>query len=251
MLKVLIVDDEALARETVKLLVNELESDVICHEAADGHQGLSVAERERPDIIVLDIEMPGMSGVELAKYLPSGSVVIFATAFNEYAVTAFELNAIDYLLKPFNDERFSAAWARAKQRMADEQQDDLMRINQALTSILEQRDSQYRKRLVIRDPGRIRLVDVGDIDFISGAGNYAEVHLSNGTQVLHRETLSALEGQLDPDVFVRIHRSSIVRRNSIVELRPNDRGDYQVILKSGETLTLSRRHRNKFDQIIG
>lgn len=249
MYKVLVADDESLARETIKLLLSEQQEIDKVYEAADGNEALKLAELHHPQIVFLDIEMPGMSGIELAKKLPNDCVVVFATAFNEYAVTAFELNAIDYLLKPFEDERFYAALERAKLRFKEEKQQDYSKISEAIQHILSGNSKTYRERLVIRDPGRIRLVDVEHIDYITGAGNYAEIHLQDGKQVLHRETLSALEEQLDPNTFVRIHRSSIVRRSCISELRPNDKGDYSVILHNGEVLTLSRRNRAKLEEL--
>ncbi len=249
MYKVLVADDESLARETIKLLLSEQHEIAEVIEAADGNEALQLAELHHPQIVFLDIEMPGMSGIELAKRLPEDCVVVFATAFNEYAVTAFELNAIDYLLKPFEDERFYAALERAKQRFKEDKQQDYSKISEAIQHILNGQNKTYRERLVIRDPGRIRLVDVDHIDYITGAGNYAEIHLQDGKQVLHRETLSALEEQLDPSIFVRIHRSSIVRRSCISELRPNDKGDYSVILHNGEVLTLSRRNRAKLEEL--
>lgn len=249
MLNILIADDESLARETIKMLLSNQQDVAKIFEAEDGNQALALAEQFKPQIIFLDIEMPGITGIELAKNLPSDCVVIFATAYNEFAVTAFELNAIDYLLKPFDDDRFYAALERARTRLREEQLEDYSKISEAIQQMLHEQQRPYRERLVIRDPGRIRLVDVEQINYITGAGNYAEIHLNDGKQILHRETLSSLEEQLDPNVFVRIHRSSIVRRSCISELRPNDKGDYSVILHTGEVLTLSRRNRAKLEEL--
>lgn len=249
MLKILVADDEPLARETIKMLLQEQSDISEIIEAGDGNKTLELAEEHQPDIIFLDIEMPGRSGIELAKYLPVNSVVVFATAYNEHAVAAFELNAVDYLLKPFDDGRFYAAYEKAKQRLKDDDGEDIGKITDIIQQMMGEKQKQYKERLVIRDPGRIRLVDVDNINYITGAGNYAEIHLNDGTQVLHRETLSVLEQQLDPAIFVRIHRSSIVRRSCVSELRPNDKGDYSVILHSGEVLTLSRRNRAKLDEL--
>lgn len=230
MLNILIADDESLARETIKMLLSSQQDVAQVFEAEDGNQALALANKLKPQIIFLDIEMPGITGIELAKNLPSECVVIFATAYNEFAVSAFELNAIDYLLKPFDDDRFYAALDRARNRLREEQLEDYSKISEAIQQMLHEQQKPYRERLVIRDPGRIRLVDVEQINYITGAGNYAEIHLNDGKQILHRETLSSLEEQLDPTIFVRIHRSSIVRRSCISELRPNDKGDYSVIL---------------------
>lgn len=249
MLKVLIADDEYLARETVKLLLKSAPDVVEIYEAEDGNQALVLANQYQPDIVILDIEMPGISGIELAKHLPKDSIVIFATAYTEHALDAFEINAIDYILKPFDDERFFMAFDRAREKRKDDEIQDYSKISEMIQQMALEKQKQYRERLVIRDPGRIRLIDVDQIDYITGAGNYAEIHLSDGSHMLHRETLSALEEQLDPAVFVRIHRSSIVRRSCISELRPNDKGDYSVILQNGDVLTLSRRNRTKLDEL--
>lgn len=249
MLKVLIADDEYLARETVKLLLKSAPDVVEIYEAEDGNQALVLANQYQPDIVILDIEMPGISGIELAKHLPKDSIVIFATAYTEHALDAFEINAIDYILKPFDDERFFMAFDRAREKRKDDEIQDYSKISEMIQQMALEKQKQYRARLVIRDPGRIRLIDVDQIDYITGAGNYAEIHLSDGSHMLHRETLSALEEQLDPAVFVRIHRSSIVRRSCISELRPNDKGDYSVILQNGDVLTLSRRNRTKLDEL--
>ncbi len=250
MLKVLVADDESLARQTLKLLLSKIPYVQEVYEAEDGNQALVLAHEHHPNIVILDIEMPGISGIELAKHLPKKCIVIFATAYNEFAVEAFDLNAIDYILKPFDDDRFFTAFERAAERHKDEESQNIHALNDTIRQIMQNKQVEYRQRLVIRDPGRIRLIDVDQINYITGAGNYAEVHLADNKQVLHRETLSELESQLDPFVFVRIHRSSIVRRSFIVELRPNDKGDYSVILRSGESLTLSRRNRSKLDELI-
>ncbi|GAB5379901.1 MAG: LytTR family DNA-binding domain-containing protein [Aliiglaciecola sp.] len=249
MLKVLIADDEHLARETIKLLLREQDDIGEIREAEDGNQALTMATEYKPDVIFLDIEMPGISGIQVAKHIPKECIIIFATAYNEHAVEAFELNAIDYILKPFDDERFAKAISKVREKINDKQHDDYSKLGDIIQKMMGDQPKSYRERLVIRDPGRIRLIDVEQINFITGAGNYAEIHLIDGKQVLHRETLSALEEQLDPHHFVRIHRSSIVRRSSISELRPNDKGDYTVVLQSGETLTLSRRNRAKLDEL--
>jgi len=249
MLKVLIADDESLARETVKLLLSSIPEVTEIYEAENGSQTRILANQHQPDIAILDIEMPNMSGIEVCKYLPENCVIIFATAYNEYAVEAFENNAIDYILKPFDDERFYGAFARAKKRCLDTKTHNYSKLTEMVQQIMADTQTQHRQRLVIRDSGRIRLTDVDQIKYITGAGNYAEIHLSDGKQVLHRQTLYTLEDQLDPKVFVRIHRSSIVRCSYIAELRPNDKGDYCVILQSGENLTLSRRYRHKLDEL--
>jgi len=251
MLNFLIADDEQLARETVCMLLSNHGGFGQVWEAETGTQALDLARKHQPDIVLLDIELPGMTGIEVAKGITHECVIIFITAFDEFAVTAFELNAVDYLLKPFEDQRFYDAIEKA-QRLANERQPtDYQKINAVVNQLLHVNNKTYKERLVIRDPGRIRLIDVCSVKYVTGAGNYAEVHLDDGNHVLHRETLTALESQLNPDEFVRIHRSTIVRRSAISELRPNDKGDYSVILTSGETLTLSLSNKDKLEELTG
>ncbi|NMP33405.1 response regulator transcription factor [Thalassotalea sp. M1531] len=251
MLNVLVADDEPLARETIKLLLKDQKDIGHVLEAQDGNQVLEVFKETKPDLVFLDIQMPGKTGIELAEQLPSETVIIFATAYDQYAITAFELNAIGYLLKPFDDDKFYAALDKARKQIASKSSTDFKKVGQLIQHMVDEQDRPFKSRLVVKDPGRIRLVDVEQINYIAGAGNYAEVHLFDVNPVLHRETLTSLEKQLDPKVFVRIHRSTIVRRSSVSELRPNENGDYTVILKSGEQLTLSRRNKAKIDELIG
>jgi two-component system LytT family response regulator len=250
MLKVLIADDERIARDIIALLLSSQTDIETIEEAKHGTQVLQKVQQNRPDIIFLDIQMPGMTGIQLAEKLDPSIVIVFVTAYNEYAIEAFELNATDYLLKPFEDKRFFSAWERAKNRVLERVETDYVKLAELVKQIKYGKQHDYKSRLLVKEPGRIRLIDVEQIDFIGGAGNYAELHLFDGKVILHRETLTILEAQLDPELFIRIHRSSIVRRSSVQELRPNDKGDYIVILKSGHALTLSRRNKAKLNELL-
>lgn len=250
MLKVLIADDERIAREIIKLLLTKQADIGQIIEAKDGNQALQYALEYTPDIIFLDIQMPGQSGIQLADKLPAKSNIIFVTAYDKYAVEAFELCAIDYLLKPFEDERLYMALDKARRHIQESILQVREDMGQLLGHLAEQHSEVYKTRLIVKEPGRIRFIEVEQINYITGAGNYAEVHLFDGNCVLHRETLTNLENQLDPDIFVRIHRSSIVRQTSICELKPNEKGDYSVLLKSGEVLVLSRRNKTKLTELL-
>jgi len=250
MIDVLVVDDEKIARETVKLLLKEHGGVANVYEAADGNQALASYKKYQPDMVFLDIQMPGLSGIEVAQELADDCVIIFATAYDHYAITAFEINAIDYLLKPFDDDRFNAAFERGKKQLQKREKPDFKKLGDLIQLMQQEQSLQFKSRLVVKDPGRIRLIDIDDIKYIAGAGNYAEVHLLDGKHLLHRETLTSLETELDPKVFVRIHRSTIVRRSYVTELRPNEKGDYSVFLKTGEQLTLSRRNKNKLEALL-
>ncbi|MDM7861467.1 LytTR family DNA-binding domain-containing protein [Alteromonas sp. ASW11-36] len=245
MIKVLIVDDEPLARECIAYLLNDTAEAVQCLQAENGDHALQLLAKENVDVAFLDMQMPGISGLQLAKQLPETVLKVFVTAYDEFALPAFEVNAVDYLLKPYSDARFAQAWQKVLAKLQP-----LQPVQNGPKPPISER-AGCKSRLVVRDPGRIRLIDVKHVNYITGAGNYVELHLDDGKTVLHRETMTALEQQLDPDVFIRIHRSSIVRRSFVIELRPNDKGDYTVILESGDLLTLSRRNRDKIEALTG
>ncbi|RDV28956.1 DNA-binding response regulator [Alteromonas aestuariivivens] len=250
MIKVLVADDECLARQAITIPLGRRPDVGVVYEAASGIRALELAEAHSPDVVFLDIQMPGLSGIEIASRLQGKAAIVFVTAYQEFAVSAFELGVADYLLKPVSEIRLygaldkalktyppgNAYWPQQPRHGAESQSGGSM---------------AYKTRLVIKEPGRIRLVDVNDISYIVGAGNYAEVHLLDGSAILHRETMTSLEHQLDPVVFVRIHRSSIVRCGHIAELRPTNNGDYAVLLKQGQALTLSRRNKHKLAFLLG
>ena len=249
-LKVLIADDEPLARQSIALLLQQERAIVQIEQAADGKQAMAMFEQLQPDLVFLDIQMPGFTGIELAGYFAGKAEVVFVTAYDQYAITAFELDAIDYLLKPFDDERFQQSLQRAINRIREHQLSDLTRVSDVIRQLQQDSGSRYKSKLIIKDPGRIRLQDVDQIDYIRGAGNYAEIHLFDGKMLLHRATMSTLEQQLDPQVFTRIHRSVIIRQARISELRLNERGDYTVILKDGQQFSLSRQNKHKLEQLL-
>lgn len=249
MLKILVADDEPLARESIAALLDKDGGEYQVFLANDGEQALELAWQERPQLLFLDIQMPGATGIEVAAELPPETVVVFTTAYDEYAVKAFELNAIDYLLKPFKNARLFEALGKAKRQIDEQAYLDQRAIN-ALSKDLNASNSGFKDRIVIREPKRVRFVDVSTVKYISGAGNYAELHLYNGGSILYRETLSNLEAVLDPKDFRRIHRSTIVRLSSVAELQPNYQGDYTVLLNSGEQLMLSRRYKDKLQDIL-
>jgi two-component system LytT family response regulator len=250
MLKVLIADDERIARDIIALLLSSQTGIETIEEARDGAQVLEKVQQSRPDIIFMDIEMPGTTGLQLAKMLDPSIVVVFVTAYDEFALAAFELNATDYLLKPFEDKRFFTAWERAKKKVLEKVKTDYVKLAELVNLMKDDIQKNHKSRLLVKEPGRIRLIDVEQINFITGAGNYAELHLFDEKVILHRETLTVLEEQLDPALFIRIHRSSIVRLSSLQELQSNDNGDCTVVLKSGDALTLSRSNKIKLNELL-
>lgn len=248
--KILVADDEPLARESIVALLRKEGTEAEILQAQDGEEALEIAWTEKPELVFLDIQMPGITGIQVAEELPENTVVVFSTAYDEYAVKAFELNAVDYLLKPFKNARFYEALAKAEQHVKDKQFLSQQMVSSLANDMQQLQPKSYKSRLVIKEPKRVRIVDVDQVKYITGAGNYAELHLFNSTSVLYRETLSNLEQMLNPDDFRRIHRSTIVRLSCITELQPNYQGDYSVLLGSEEQLLLSRRYKDNLEDLL-
>ncbi|HEX3758050.1 MAG TPA: LytTR family DNA-binding domain-containing protein [Kofleriaceae bacterium] len=236
-IRALVVDDEQHARANVRTLLDAEPRWRVIGECENAAALRDAVAAEIPDVVFLDIRLPGTSGIELARLLHQlepRPLVVFTTAFESYAVSAFDVQAIDYLLKPFDDQRFQVALRRAEQALA--------------SALAPGTAARYAQRLVIRSIGRVQFVDVAQIDWLEASGNYVEIHAGKQT-LLHRERLRVLEDQLDPAEFVRIHRSTIVQRAAIKELRPLAGGDYSVMLWCGVPLRLSRTYRAALDVI--
>lgn len=249
MKRVLVVDDEQLARQNLTSLLAQCAEPLQIMEARDGNDALKQVAEFLPDIVFLDIEMPGLSGIDVATHIGEKCLVVFVTAYDQYAVNAFELNAIDYLLKPFDDERFMLSWEKILCRSVAHATTDFKQFSTFFEMMMEEREHRYKSRLVVKDPGRIRLLEVAEVNYAQGAGNYVEIHMTDGRKLLHRETMNALANQLNPMEFVRIHRSSIVRISFIKELIPNERGDYCIRLKNDVELSVSRANKHRLLQI--
>jgi len=247
-MRVAVVDDERLARRRLRRLVSALPGVEVVAEAADGPSAVDCIQTARPDVVLLDVQMPEHDGFTVLRSLaPPLPLVIFVTAHDEFAVDAFDVHAVDYLLKPISRERLLAALGRARERLARPSE---MQAALAALRELTRRLTHAVHRLPVRSEGRIDLVDVAAIDWIEAADNYVVIHTGRRTHIL-RETLSGLERRLDPRTFVRIHRSTIVRVDRIVRLMVALRGDYDVVLADGATLTLSRTHRARLEQALG
>jgi two-component system, LytTR family, response regulator len=249
-LRALIVDDEALARTAlVRLLKRERDVSLI-GQCDDGESAVQTIRQAQPDIVFLDVQMPEMDGFQVvaaigAERMP---VTIFVTAFDRYAIRAFDANAVDYLLKPFAPDRLARALARARERCLGKQDKEAA---QRLFSLLDSRlQSDYAQRLAVAIGGRIVFVPVADIDWIEAEGNYARLHVSRKAFDV-RETLQALMEKLDPREFIRIHRSTIVNARRIREVQPWFQGSHIVVLQSGEELRMSRYQRDAVDRLLG
>jgi two-component system LytT family response regulator len=250
-IRVLLVDDEPLAREMIREMLKDDSNAEVVAECINGREAIEAIQEHNPDLIFLDVQMPEIGGFEVLEALKSVHMphVIFVTAYDQYAVRAFEVHALDYLLKPFDRERFESAWRRASEHILATRNGAM---DQRILAILEElkAGSKYLERLVIKSGGRVFFLDTDDIDWIEAEGNYVSVHTGKKSHLL-RETISSLEAQLDPKKFLRIHRSSIVKIDRIKELQPWFHGEYRVILLDGTQLTLSRNYRENLQEALG
>jgi two-component system LytT family response regulator len=259
-IRALIVDDEPAARAAIRTLLADDAEVRVVGECADGRAALQAIRNEAPDLLFLDVQMPEMDGFALLRELAPTElpVVVFVTAYDQYALHAFDVHALDYLLKPFDDQRFRASLARAKQQV---RQGRLGALSQELLALLDGggrpaggggggRDGQYLKRLVIKSGGRVTILGVKDIDWIEAEGDFVKIHTGRAWHLL-RETMKQLETQFDPARFVRIHRSTIVNVERIKELQPYFRGEYVVILHDGTSLKLSRGYKDHLESALG
>jgi two-component system LytT family response regulator len=248
--RVLVADDEPLARERLRTLLAAEDWLEIVAECPNGTETIAAIETIQPDLVFLDVQMPGASGFEVIEAIGAARMppVVFVTAFDRYALRAFDVHALDYLLKPFDRERFQVALERARQQLERKPDGEFERRLIALVEDLK--PTQRLERFVVRSGGRVFFVRADEIDWIEAAGNYVKLHVG-GEAHLFRETMAALETRLDPDTFFRIHRSHIVNIERVKELQPWFNGEYVVFLRSGARLTLSRGYREKLQERIG
>jgi two-component system LytT family response regulator len=250
-IRVLVADDEPLARERLRTLLAREDWLEIVAECPNGPETIDSIGRLQPDLVFLDIQMPGATGFEVIEAVGPARMplVVFVTAFDHYALRAFDVHALDYLLKPFDRERFEQALGRARQQLERRTNGDLERRLLELVQDLKP-SAQRLERFVIKSGGRVFFVRAEEIDWIEAAGNYVKLHVGAEAH-LFRETMNALEAQLDPDTFFRIHRSHIVNIERVKELQPWFNGEYVVFLQNGTRLTLSRGYREKLQERIG
>lgn len=257
-MRVLIVDDEELARRGLEIRLLKMTDVEICGHSRNGREALEAVPRLRPDVIFLDIQMPGMDGFDVLRALagPQMPIIIFATAFDRFAIQAFEANALDYLLKPIDEQRLDAAMQRARRQLAEREASEHrsrllslvcrlsgeeLTLEQALDNAARD-EASYIRRLAIRDGGSTVLLDVEDIDWIEAAGDYMCIHGAGRTHVM-RATLKRLEALLDPGLFVRVHRSTIVNCRRVSSMRPHINGEYFLRVGDDKEVKLSRNYR--------
>lgn len=248
--RVLIVDDEPLARDRIREMLKNDRGIRIVGEARNGAEAIEAITSHAPDIVFLDVQMPGMDGFEVLKALAVKPMplIIFVTAYDQHAIRAFDVHAIDYLLKPFDRKRFAKALDRAKEQMRRTNEPDTGRILKLLEEL--KAETGYLERFSIKNGETILFVRAEDVDSIEAEGNYVRLNLADSSYLL-RDTLSSVESQIDPRRFVRIHRRTIVNMNRVKELQIWARGESRVVLHGGASHTLSRGYREHFENFVG
>jgi two-component system, LytTR family, response regulator len=248
-LRTIVVDDEQLAREELCFLLGQLGGVELIGQASNGIEALRVVEETNPDLVMLDVQMPGLTGFEVARRLVRASVdthFVFVTAYDQHAIEAFEVNAVDYLLKPFDADRLQHAIDRARTRIASQSDTALAERLQAL---LASHEPRVVDRLVVRNGERFELVPLAAIDWVEAANNYVQLHCGLKQHLLG-ETLTSLERRLDPRQFLRVHRSRMVNTSRIVAVHLLMGGTYELELRDGTRLTSGRQYREAVQQLI-
>jgi two-component system LytT family response regulator len=248
-IRTLIADDEPLARHGVRLLLERDSGIEIVGEASGGVEAAEQILRLRPDLVFLDVQMVGCDGFETLKRVgPDATpVVVFVTAYDEYALRAFEFNAVDYLLKPYDDARFAAALDRARDLVLRKRVDA---VDNRITRLIEHIEGEGRDRILLKSSGEIIFLKTSEIDWIEAEGDYVKFHVTGRTHLM-RGTMSALEERLDPSRFIRIHRSTIVNADRLRKLSPSFEGEYAVVLQDGTKLRLSRGYHDRIKALLG
>ena len=248
-LTVLIVDDEPLAREGLRMLLADDPEIAAVQEAKNGHEAVEKIREGHPDLVFLDVQMPEMDGFSVIHEIGPEQMpaVVFVTAHDQYAIRAFEINAIDYLLKPVTGERFAQSLARAKARMRSSEP----RQENQILSLLETIASppRYLNRIAVPSAGKTSFIYVEDVDWIRAAENYVELHVAQASHLLH-VAMNTLEKSLDPEIFVRIHRSLMVNLRRVKEIQPVSHGEYMLLLQGGVRLQSGRTYHERIKALI-
>ena len=259
-IRALIVDDEPLARERLQELLEDAPAVTVVGTAEDGLDAVEDIRAQAPDLVFLDVQMPGMTGIDVIEEIGADDmpVTVFVTAYDQYAIKAFDLAAVDYLLKPFDDERFEQALRRAREQIANREDEAISErllhlLQERDPSLLEEenpRDEPYLERIAVQGRGKARIVPVDDLTHITADGSYAELHTDDDTYVI-RERMKTLAARLDPDMFVRVHRSAIVRLDEVELILRGGGGNYAVRLKDGTRLSVSRSRVDELQDRLG
>ncbi|WP_103020440.1 LytR/AlgR family response regulator transcription factor [Salinibacter altiplanensis] len=264
-IRALLVDDEPLARERLHELLEDAPTVTVVGAAEDGLEAVEAIRERAPDLVFLDVQMPGKNGIDVIEEIGTGAmpVTVFVTAYDQYAIQAFDLAAVDYLLKPFDDERFEQALRRAREQIANQadeavserllhllQERDPSLLNEERSKEKQSHDEPYLQRIAVQGRGKARIVPVDDLTHITADGSYAELHTGEDTYVI-RERMKTLAARLDPDTFVRVHRSAIVRLDEIEMILRGGGGNYAVRLKGGTRVSVSRSRVDELQDRLG
>jgi two-component system LytT family response regulator len=258
-IRALIVDDEPVARDGIRVLLRDDPEIEVVGECADGREAIEAIRELSPELVFLDVQMPEMDGFGVIEEIGAEAMpmVIFVTAYDQYALRAFDVAALDYLLKPYDDDRFATAVQRAKSLV---RRGAVGELSRKLIALLEGASGaavrrtpvpgDYLRRVMLKTGGRVIFLKVEEVDWIEAEGDYVRLHVGSNTHLL-RDTMKRLEAQLDPAKFVRTHRSTIVNLDRIKELHPYFHGDYVILLKNGTELKLSRSRRRALEERLG
>jgi two-component system, LytTR family, response regulator len=254
-IRTIIADDEHLARKKLRLLLGSEPGVQVVAECENGQQTIDAVRTHKPDLLLIDVRMPDLDGFQVLEQIGADEmpVVVFTTAYDQFAIRAFEAHALDYLLKPFEGERLHHAIERARLEILKSHDRDLTsRILDLLSKKTEPKTEsrQVDDRMVIRAGGKVVFLDVKEIDWIEAAANYVKLNVGKDSYLL-REGIGSVSERLDPDRFIRIHRSAIVNVRKIKELQPCESGEYIAVLKNGKELSCSRGYRNELQRLIG
>jgi two-component system LytT family response regulator len=251
-IRVLVADDELPARQRLVDLLRRDEQIASVSEAADGQTAVEMIQRENPDLLFLDVQMPELDGLGVIEAIGAAQMplTVFVTAYDQHAVRAFEASALDYLLKPFSDERFEATMARAKARLDERSMREFGQRVMRLVSSAPPSAERRLDRLVVKAGGTTRFIRVIDIDWIEAAGVYVTLHVG-GKELLYRAALNDLAEKLDPRRFVRVHRSALINIESILQLEPISHGEFEAVLKNGSRTRVSRTYRGQLEKRLG
>lgn len=247
MIKTILIDDELLARSIVKEYLQAFPEITVVQECNDGFEGIKAITQHKPDLIFLDIQMPKINGFEMLELVEEHPAVIFTTAFDEYALKAFETHAIDYLLKPFSKERFH----KAIQKVIDQRKNATPITNniQELLNTTATKPDQHQ-RIVVKTGSKIRIVAIPEIHYLEADDDYVKIHLQDGS-FLKKNTMSYFEQMLDPTFFVRVHRSYIIQIQQITRIEPYEKESHIAILKSGAKIPISKTGYPKLKSVLG
>jgi two-component system, LytTR family, response regulator len=252
-ISVLVVDDEPLSRESLKIFLAENEGFRVIGECSNGLQAIQAINQDKPDLVFLDVQMPEVNGFEVLNEIDTDNppVVIFATAYEKYALQAFEANAIDYLLKPFEKSRFKEAIRKAVQYINGNNGEGMSQIRELLRTYnqLKSAEGQFKRRILVKEKKKYFLVDLEDIYFFEASGDYVVIHKQKSTHLIN-DSMNNLESKLDPEQFIRVHRSTIINPRYIDNLEPYFNGEFYITMKNGARLKLSRNYRSKIKTIL-